>query len=61
MLTAKQLKAALIKKAASKSSLARMSKYDVLSLIKDTDLLEIEAEVMAATLSEVIKCQVPKT
>ncbi len=61
MLTAKQLKAALIKKVASKSSLARMSKYDVLSLIKDTDLLEIEAEVMAATLSEVIKCQVPKT
>jgi len=61
MLTAKQLKAALIKKAASKSSLDRMSKYDVLSLIKDTDLLEIEAEVMAAILSEVIKCQVPKT
>ncbi|OQB74769.1 MAG: hypothetical protein BWX92_02887 [Deltaproteobacteria bacterium ADurb.Bin135] len=61
MLTAKQLKAALIKKVASKSSLARMSKYDVLSLIKDTytDLLEIEAEAMAA--SEVIKCQVPKT
>ena len=55
MITAKQLKAALIKRLSAKNSLVKMSKFEVISLVKDTYVDLIEGEIERLTHKQVLE------